>query len=238
MKKLFITILSFSLLSSCAIHYGSISSSSLYKSVKYEDIAFGVSQTKMYFGIGGLSQDALVLEGKRELIKNRPLRPDEEYVNFTVDFKKTFFPFYSQTKVTMSADVVRFQNETLSDPYSEEYKNKLFGKNLSNILFSIGDSIIIKKAKEATIISFKDNDNVRVLYKTKSDKNRTKTVSLKDIYTISKPYKGYKIGDRFIYSLKPSGNEQQTSGKIIGLGLNSLIIRDNSNTIQKLNYNK
>jgi hypothetical protein len=37
--------------------------------VKYEDLACGVSQSDKLFGFGGLSQDALVLEAERVMIK-------------------------------------------------------------------------------------------------------------------------------------------------------------------------
>jgi len=240
MKRLFIASVTFYLLTSCvATHIGTLSSSSIGKTVKYEDMACGVSQTNRYFGIGGLSQDALVLEAKRKLIKNRSLMPNEEYANFTIDFKRTYWPFYTQTKVTLSADVVRFTNDTINDPYSEKYKNKLLGGNLSNDLFTIGDSIIDKKLDDGTIISIESNDIVRILYKTEKDKIRTKKISIKDIYSKSKPYKGYQVGGMFIYSTKAySANDYQTSGRIIALGLNSLVISDYAKKIQILKYPK
>ena len=236
MRRLSVVLVSLYILTSCASHHGIISSSSINRSVTYEDVAYGVSQTNTYFGVGGLAQDALVLEAKRELMKNRPLKPDEEYANFTVDFKRAYWPFYIQTKVTVSADVVRFINDSIYDPYSENYKNKLSSLNLSNDLFAVSDSILFEKSKKGTIVSIEDIDRVRIVYKTQSGKIRTKKISINDIYTMSKTFKGYKIGDRFIYSVKVSGEEKQTSGKIVALGLNSLIIRDNSNLLQVLAY--
>ncbi len=65
-------------LSSCvATHLRTISSTAVDKPVSYVDVAYGVAQTDKYFALGGLSQDALVLEAKRELYRNRPLKPNE-----------------------------------------------------------------------------------------------------------------------------------------------------------------
>lgn len=233
MKKTLIIITTMLLLSSCAVHHGLISTSSINRNVKYVDIAYGVSQTKMLFGIGGLSQDALVLEAKRELVKNRPLKANEEYANFTVDFKRSFFPFYSITKVTVSADVVRFINDSISNPVSQDYKDKLASRYLSNSLFEVGDSVIFDKRKIGTIISFLNANNVRIEYKTKSDKTRTKKISLKDIYSPKKTYKGYKAGDNFDYYLR---NDKKARGKIVGLGLKYLLIKTIDNNISQFDY--
>jgi hypothetical protein len=239
MKRLVIISISFLLLTSCAIHQGTVSSSSIGRNVKYEDIAIGVSQINKYFGLGGLSQDALVLEAKRNMIKSRPLKTNEEYLNFTVDLKRTYLFFYNQTKVTVSADVVRYTNDSITELYSETYKNKLLGKSIINDLFSIGDSILYDNFKDGTIIAFESDKEVRILYKSNRNKIRTKKALINDIYTKCKSYKGYKIGDRYIYSVIVSNNEEQkTSGKILAFGLNALIIRNNSKEIQILNYNK
>ena len=226
MKKLLIPLSFILLLSSCAMHQGMISSSSLNRNVMYEDIAYGVSQTNKVFGFGGLSKDALVLEAKRELINNRPLKENEAYANFTVDYKRSFFPFYNQTKATMSADVVRFMDESLSDPYSEKYKRKLACKSLANELFVIGDSVSIDRLGEGVIVSIEDIDKVRVLIKTTKGNSKTKLFSTSKIFTKSKDYRGYKVGDMYIYSRSIKGNLVKTSGRIIALGLKKIIIKD------------
>jgi len=208
------------------MHQGMISSSSLNRNVMYEDIAYGVSQTNKVFGFGGLSKDALVLEAKRELINNRPLKENEAYANFTVDYKRSFFPFYNQTKATMSADVVRFMDESLSDPYSEKYKRKLACKSLANELFVIGDSVSIDRLGEGVIVSIEDIDKVRVLIKTTKGNSKTKLFSTSKIFTKSKDYRGYKVGDMYIYSRSIKGNLVKTSGRIIALGLKKIIIKD------------
>lgn len=236
MKRLVIVINILLFLSSCATHNGAISSSSINRNVVYEDIAYGVAQSNKVFGIGGLSQDALVLEAKRELMKNRPLNENEEYLNFTVDFKRTFWPFYSQTKVTLSADVIRPIDEIEYEPYSENYKTKLSRLNLTNDLFSIGDSIYIKKKKKGTVISFLENEKVRVEFKSKKDKVRTKKISIYDIYTWKKPYRELKIGDSYFFPSKGTGDIETRNGKIVGIGLESFLVRVGSKQIDIVEY--
>ena len=220
---------------SCATHNGTISSSSINQNVKYLDIAYGVTQINKYFGLGGLSQDAMVLEAKRELIKNRPLRQNETYSNFTLDFKNTYILFYCQTKVTMSADVIRFSNDTVSEPYSQHYKTVLNRNGYSNELFNIGDSIIDLNYNKGVILSFVNNKKVRISYKTTKDKFRTTKVLLKDIYVTNKSYKGYNVGDSYNYNIN---YYDARSSKIIGFGLNSLLLNDNSNFARAVNYKK
>jgi hypothetical protein len=238
MKRLLIIVITICLLSSCATHTGMISSSPISKGVKYEDIAYGVAQVNKFLGIGGISQDALVLEAKRELMKNRPLRQNEVYINFTVDFKRTYVLLYSQTKVVMSADVVCFLNDTLGEIYSARYKNILNGNLYANELFSIGDSIIDSKFNKGLIISFDNSSVARILYQTKKNKFRTKTISLSKIYSIKKPYKGFKIGSIYSRTLKGTDKVVKLNGKIIALGLNSIIIEDSPREIKIYDYEK
>lgn len=219
-------------------HQGAISSSTVSRTVKYQDIAIGVSQINKFWGLGGISKDALVLEARREMIKNRPLAPKEQYVNFTVDFKYTFWPIVSQTKVTMCADVISFSNDSTGEEvYSSKYKDKLLGKSLSNELFAIGDSVIFNKTHEGVIISIEDVDIVRVLYKTRSDKNRTKRISINKIYATNKSFSRLSPRTWYTYS-SGLNNEQKNTAYILGLGLKSLIIKDSSNSIEIIDYQK
>jgi hypothetical protein len=236
MKKLLTSLAIVYLMTSCVTyHHGAISSSTVSRTVKYQDIAIGVSQINKFWGFGGISKDALVLEARREMIKNRPLRSKEQYLNFTVDFKHTFWPIFSQTKVTMCADVVSFSNDSTGEVYSTKYKDKLLGKSLSNELFAIGDSVIFNKTHEGVIISIEDVDVVRVLYKSRSDKNRTKRISINKIYATSKSFSGLTPKTWYTYS-SIINSEQKNTGYILGLGLKSLMIKNSSNSIEFISY--
>ena len=236
MKNLLTSLTIVCLMTSCVTyHHGAISSSTVSRTVKYQDIAIGVSQINKFWGFGGVSKDALVLEARREMIKNRPLRSKEQYLNFTVDFKHTFWPIFSQTKVTMCADVVSFSNDSTGEVYSTKYKDKLLGKSLSNELFAIGDSVLFNKTHEGVIISIEDVDIVRVLYKSKSDKNRTKRISINKIYATNKSFSGLTPKTWYTYS-SSINSEQKNTGYILGLGLKSLMVKNSSNSIEFVYY--
>ena len=88
--KLIIAIAIVSFLStSCATHLGMMTgnaslSSNNFKVVK---IAAGHAKTTRIFGLGGLGKDALVLDAKKDLLQNNPLRDGQALSNVTVDFK-------------------------------------------------------------------------------------------------------------------------------------------------------
>ncbi|MGE4288823.1 MAG: DUF6567 family protein [Salinivirgaceae bacterium] len=239
MKQLVIFSSVVLLLSSCvATHLGTISSSAIDKPVSYVDVAYGVAQTDKYFALGGLSQDALVLEAKRELYRNRPLQPNEAYINFTVDFKNTwvFFPVYTQTKVTLSADVINFNPDNPTPVFTDAYAKKLSKPWPSNPLFSAGDSVIAPRGKEGVVLAFTDATKVRVLYLTKNNKLRTLTVSVNKLFTRSKSYKGYTVGDHYFFSKEYKGIEEAANARIIGIGLNHLLVKEPNGTVSTVVY--
>lgn len=234
MKKLLFIALAGTLLSSCAFHSGTISSGPIEKRVVYTDMAVGVAQTQKLFGIGGISKDALVLEAKRKLVQNRPLQGDEQYVNYTIDFKTSFWPFYSQTIATVSADVVTPASAETKDLYSDNYKKKLFAPTFNNDLFGVGDTIVYDNYFKGQILSFESKNKVRIMYRTQNDKIRTKIVSIYDIYTQLKEYKTYKLGGNFYFDkVNSGGGTKVINGKIWAVGLKSVLVYDYNNKLCK-----
>jgi hypothetical protein len=108
----FLTLIVF--LSSCAFHNGITTSSASLTHNNFEVIGNvqGQAGTKKIFGIGGLSKDALVAEARQNLLKNNPKLDDGEILaNITVDFKTTWIIVVSETIVTVTADIIRFNEE-------------------------------------------------------------------------------------------------------------------------------
>ncbi len=97
--------------SSCATHYGLMSSSSSLSSNNFKVIklAKGESSTTKIFGIGGLDKDALVADAKKNLLENNPLKDGQVLANITVDFKNSFMLIIMETKVTITADIIEFK---------------------------------------------------------------------------------------------------------------------------------
>ncbi|HOF55893.1 MAG TPA: hypothetical protein PLD74_13395 [Prolixibacteraceae bacterium] len=110
--KIVVTVFSVILLSSCAAsHYGVMSDSASlgannFKMVKY---AKGEASVTKVFGLGGMGKDALVAEAKTNLVQNNPLKEGQALANITVDVKNSFILFVTQTKVTVTADIVEFK---------------------------------------------------------------------------------------------------------------------------------
>jgi hypothetical protein len=248
MRKLFFSLIIGLLVSSCATHYGTISSNAIEKRIKYVDMAIGVSQTKKIFGIGAMTKDALVLDAKREMIKNRPLQPGEQYVNFTLDFKNSYWPIIRQTQVILSADVVKFIPDTATAIYSGEYLKIIGDGNFVNELFSIGDTILLDgnpggtifdAILEGTILSVQSNDKVKILYKTIQNNYRIKTCSIDQIYVYktSKSFRGYRVDESYA-SEHISSEEKIPDGYVYGLGLNKILIKRESGEVLRVKYSK
>lgn len=98
-------------LSSCATHWGTMSGSASLSSNNFKVVRMstGTASTTKIFGFGGLAKDALVLEAKKDMMQNNPLREGQALANVTVDFKNSFMFFVNTNKVTVTADVVEFK---------------------------------------------------------------------------------------------------------------------------------
>ncbi len=92
------------LFSSCAIHSGTLTGS--LPNTRVKESAIGEAKASYLLGIGGNSQQALVLQAKNELYSNFPLQANESYSNFTLDFKTSFYFIYWERKATITADIV------------------------------------------------------------------------------------------------------------------------------------
>lgn len=111
MKKFYLTILGFTfLLSSCAFHHGYLNNSTALSSNNFtiKGQAKGDSKITYVIGFGGLSKTALVAEAKQNMMYNYPLREGEAYANTTVDVKNSFVLFVRTVKVTITADIIKF----------------------------------------------------------------------------------------------------------------------------------
>ncbi len=114
LKRLIIPVMAIVLLSGCAVHFGAIESSVVLNQSNFKIIknASGSAQTKVVFGIGGLKQEALVTEAKRDLTTKANLTEGQVLANLTMDYKTTFYPSYIPVvmiqKVTITADIIEF----------------------------------------------------------------------------------------------------------------------------------
>lgn len=221
-----------SILTSCATHFGTLSSGVVEQKITYVDHASGSAETKKILGIGGLRKEGLVSEARRVLIKNRPLREGEQYVNYTIDFKYSIFPFLIKTKAIITADIIRFTNSASDNIYTEEYLNKI---GIANDLFHIGDTVLFGDNLEGIVVMATGTDSYKISFKIKEER-KTKEVSVDKLYTNRKSFKGYEIHESFTSKTYDSGEEKSVSGEIIKLGQNHLIIKLSSGNLVKCKY--
>jgi len=106
-----LTVISF--ISSCAVHTGYMTNSASLSSNNFTYVKRDVSGTAMvdyFFGLGGLSEMALVDVAKKDLLKANPLKDNQALVNLTVNWKNTFvLPFSITNRCTVTADIVEFK---------------------------------------------------------------------------------------------------------------------------------
>ncbi len=239
MTKLFFYSLIFSALTSCiAVHHGSVSTTSMGKNVVFEDLAIGVSQSKKLFGLGGMKKDAMILKAKTNLYLSRPLKNDEEYVNFVLDFKKSYFFIFSKLKITMSADVIRHVDTHPEKMFSEIYLSKIATSEKPEKvrLHQIGDSIITKNLEVGHIISFEKKDKYRISYLNENKEIKTKLVTSEKIYNKKNNYNGYKINDTISLIHFIDNIEIKSLGIIKAMKENKLIIENQARKLEIIKY--
>ena len=233
MKKLIGFISLGLLVSSCAFHSGIMTSNPNFTSPDYELTSFatGTASTEKFFGIGGLSKDALVFEAKKNLYSNFPLKKGQSYSNLTVDFKNAFYLIYCKTTVTISADIVQPDTEKTGNEKYQPLFNKLKGNqnskegqilSLGNI--NVGDTVMTyssNKVRDYIVTNILSNDHyvIRSVKSATNTKNvdRSELFITKDVNNNSFPF---KINQEV--SLNNSGDLQK--GKIIAIGENESIV--------------
>lgn len=182
MKKISLIFLLVMILTSCiTIRYGNISSSSIDLSKDYQvyDIANGISKSTSLLGIGEHKRDSMILDAKKNLYLNYPLKSGYSYANFIVDFKTSFFWLFRTTKVTVSADIVGKRNDSI-DFIKNHFLFLQDVKILNNI--AIGDTFTISEEGINTICRIiKISNDGKIIVSYYNNKGSFKTKSF--IYT-------------------------------------------------------
>ena len=155
-------------LSSCSYHIGTIgggTGSITNNEFRTIDFAYGTSKTANILGIGGNKKDALVLEAKRNLYQNYGLKPNQVIGQTSVDIKRTvFFPVLT-TKVTISAEIIDFSDDTIDTTQNQENKNQFINPK-NDGLFNLGNKVYYSKGQKtfsATVLGYV-NDKYVIKY--------------------------------------------------------------------------
>jgi hypothetical protein len=206
LNKIFV-ILMLIIFSSCATHMGMISGDASLSSNNFRMVKMieGTAKTTKIFGIGGLGKEALVLEAKKDLLQNYPLKDGLALANVTLDFKNSFILFVNTQKVTVSADLVEFfENQPVN--VQENRKDEIGGT--SPTIENITVPEVIKIDKD-TIPHHEDNPPPA------ADQNFEPTIRFSapaEIVTASGERFKVEAGDFFIGTLDKNGNPE--NGKL------------------------
>lgn len=210
-------------MNSCTIHQGQVINLNYGRTVSIPNQAIGTSSVGYFFGLGGNNSSVLLKEAKDDLIRNRPLQPNEKYVNQNLNISTTYFLFYTRTRFTLTADIIINEEQSIS-----ETNPTLERKN--NELFNLGDSLISKSQKfKGFFIEKVEDSKVKVINK----KQVYKLLNADKVYRKGGSYNGYKTGDQIDIKTEYKG-----SGKIIGFGKENVIVIDKYGSNHIINYNE
>jgi hypothetical protein len=231
---------------SCATHNGYLSSNAVITDNNFKIVGVGVgeSQTSKIIGFGGLSQNALVYEAKKNLYANFPLKPGQALTNITVDFKHENYSWiYTKMKVIVTAEIVDFNPDTIQTPKNNYVINERFG-------FKNGEFIIGKKRGRYQQLKINRLD----LYKVQVETTEAESIAVDpfllrydECFHTSGSFqykaKNYAIGDTLVTIIEKAVNSRGESepfeikAVVVGIADHSALIRNvETNRYEKLNY--
>ena len=198
MKKALFLFLIPIILSSCATHIGIMSGNASISDANFNvaGLAIGTAKTQHILGFGGLGKDALILEAKRNLYTNYPLKKGQALANVTVDIKRSFFPFVMNTKAIISADVIDFNSEPSDSSFA--HFNKTIDYKLEESPFEPNQQIVYKGENNvipARVIESGPKKST-LLIETKSGRFKLKRINNAKLFANeNNANTNYKVGD-------------------------------------------
>ncbi|MBN2681822.1 MAG: hypothetical protein JXR58_04900 [Bacteroidales bacterium] len=220
-------------LNSCAMHNGVLSSNAVFadKNFKVIGIGIGESQSIKILGFGGLKKNALVFEAKDDLYKKTCLKQGQILTNITLDYKHEFYIVFSKTKVTISGEIVDFNDE------ANDLKDNFYGLKERNG-YILGEQIYIKtdsiyQLRKIERISLDEIQSI-------SEKNEAYITNFEESFQIKGSFdykkKTYSIGDNITMTSENTGEEKTVwfTGKVIGISINKTLLLDSTKNKYKV----
>jgi hypothetical protein len=219
MRTIFIVLLTGITLTSCTtIHHGQVISLDYGQPVKIENRAYGYASSTYVLGVGGNKTNLLLQNAKDNLIKNRPLGKSERYVNQNLNISISNYILFVKAKYILTADVISASDTSSYEPPVTE--------------FIKGETLTLANNKVLGEFIGNKNDNRIFIEKTSENGVRKlKTRSRSKVYKIAGDFKGYKIGQTVKLN-----KDFLPQGKIIGLGMNHVIVIDSHKETAKVKY--
>lgn len=210
-------------MNSCTFHKGQIVDLNYGQAVSISNQAVGISSAGYFFGLGGNKSSVLLKEAKDDLIRNRPLKANEKYVNQNLNVSTSYFLIYSRTKFTITADVISTDNNSSTDQLKSIEKN-------NNELFNYGDSLISKsQAFKGVFIEKMGTSEVKVINR----KQVHQLLNSDKVYRKNGQYKGYQIDEKISFK-----GEFKGSGLIKGFGTKSVLVVNKDGSKYTVKYDE
>jgi len=231
------TFLSFVLLlNSCAFHSGVMTGNAALSDANFKvvDYAIGTSETFKVFGLGGVATDALVLEAKRNLYENHPLKEGQALANVSVDSKNSYFIIVSKKKILISADIIDFNDDAVSILESEHFPMGVENKRDNDLAIS-SEKVYFEyqgKLKFGKVVGY-GQTRVKVLVHNSNNRLRIKRIPVKKLFFVNKKEglveSKFKINDKITYLEEVLDENDryvdvQRFGKIVGFGQKEAIV--------------
>lgn len=223
MKNVFILTFTLLIFSSCAVHSGMMTGNASITNAnfKYVGIAKGQASTTHILGIGGLNRTALVFDAKKDLFRNNPLKEGQALANVSVDFKRTFIFLVYLTHVTVTADVIDFNNRYKETSFDSSLVNSYVKENSNSLGMALNDSVYFVSygsIEKGEIFSI-GNKNAEIKYATKDGSIYEKVISFDNLLLKEPSMKrvydfGFNVNETVIY-LNKNGAERE--GVIFGI---------------------
>jgi hypothetical protein len=204
------------------VHKGQIVSLDYGQAVNPQNQAVGTYSVNYVFGLGGTSTTVMLKEAKDDLIRNRPLKEGEKYVNVNLNSSTFFFLFFTIHRYTITADVLS-TNPILKDSSLQSIDNPIKTKSF----FEVGDSLFSTFGYEGLYVSQTDYGKIKFI----NTKEKIEYLNKNNLFKKLDCYKGFKIGQDVKVSVA-----YPNSAIIVGFGLTKVLLQDSEKTMLKMKY--
>ncbi|MBP6091267.1 MAG: hypothetical protein KA521_08440 [Crocinitomicaceae bacterium] len=210
------------------VHKGQIVSLDYGQEVSPQNQAVGTYSVNYLFGLGGTSTTVMLKEAKDDLIRNRPLKEGEKYVNVNLNSSTFFFLFFTKHRYSITADVVSPNSSNLTIIESSQ-KDTLNDLPPVISLFEKGDSLFSTFDFEGLYISIAPKEKIKY----SNSKGLIKYYNENKLFKKMITYKGFKLGQR-VHVKKVIPN----SAEIIGFGLKKVLLVDTDRIKFSIEYSE
>ncbi|MEY4522307.1 MAG: hypothetical protein RIT10_1492 [Bacteroidota bacterium] len=232
--KLFLqfrVVLVFAVLSLTActmVHKGQIVSLDYGQAVSPQNQAIGIASAYYFLGLGGAGTVTLLKKAKDDLIRNRPLKEGEKYVNVNLNSSTFFFLLFTRHRYAITADV--FSPNTSNLTIADSSKNETIN-SLPPVIsfFEKGDSLYSTFDFEGLYISLAPKEKIKY----SNSRGMIKYYSENKLFKKMNTNKGFNLGQR-VHVKKTIPN----SAEIIGFGLKKVLLVDTDRIKYSIEYSE